>query len=109
MFRSILRAIASTTVALVAVAAIASTAAAGPRADDAGGRIGVGALTNEPVRPDDRADRTPGVFFDVREHVAPGHRFRWDDAAVGAAASLGALLVTGIAALSIRRRARLAH
>jgi hypothetical protein len=59
------------------------------------------------VRPDDRpGTRGPGLAPVVLERAAAGEAFGWGDALVGAGAALGAVLVAGAAALTIRHRGR---
>ena len=91
------------------------------RPDDRGAPIGVGALAAPvsvaatgivafktiPVRPDDRhAARGPGVFFTAPTHVAAPDVFQLDDAALGAVATFGAVLLAAAAAFTLRRRSR---
>jgi hypothetical protein len=65
--------------------------------------------TGVAIRPDDRGDaRGPGALSAPPLGVPAGDPFQWDDAAAGAVAMLGALLLTAAIALTIRRRGRMA-
>lgn len=62
------------------------------------------------TRPDDRAGaRGPGfvVTGPPLEAVASSDAFQWDDATLGAAAALGAMLLAAALAYGMRRRGRL--
>jgi hypothetical protein len=86
--------------------------------NDRGGMLGVGGiespgLQSTPVRPDDRGGlRGPGtVSTEVATQmptvtIASGDGFQWGDAAFGAAAALGFVLLGMLAALTIRHRSR---
>lgn len=130
------RTVASSAIALITAAVLASTAVAGIRPDDRGARIGVGgtsvdqvsptrpddqagpigtgaltvASTSTAIRPDDRVEaRGPGAYFTAPIQAAARDGFEWGDAALGSAATLGALLAA-VAAFTARRRLRpLAH
>jgi hypothetical protein len=67
--------------------------------------------TGVAIRPDDRGDaRGPGGLAapPLGVPAASGHPFQWDDAAAGAVAMLGALLLGAAIALMIRGRRRVA-
>jgi hypothetical protein len=102
---------------LLGVGATSAAATVPVRPDDRSGRIGIGAVTdpvddvtpiavasvNTPVRPDDRTEpRGPGAFFAASVEFAALDSFQWDDAALGALAALGTVLLAGAAAVTKR-------
>jgi hypothetical protein len=104
--------VAAGLVLVTAMIAPAAGAASGLRPDDrtVGPRSEVGAVTQS-VRPDDRAG-SRGPLVTIREAPAPsasGDSFDFGDAALGAVAATGAILmVLGTTLVVIRRRARIA-
>ncbi len=108
----------------VGAAAVAHVAPARP--DDRAGSFGVGAIATSsaqavepilvsriadvPVRPDDvAAARGPGALSSLFQAAAltnAGSSFRWRDAAVGGAGTLGAVLLACALAISVRQRRR---
>jgi hypothetical protein len=104
--------VAAGLVLVAAMIAPAAGAASGLRPDDraVGPRSEIGAATRS-VRPDDRGGYR-GPFVTIREAPAPsasGNSFDFGDAALGAVAATGTILVVlGTALVVIRRRTRLA-
>jgi hypothetical protein len=96
-----------------AIAAPAAAAASGLRPNDraVGSRSEISASGTLSIRPDDRAGYR-GPFFTTRQATAPsasGDSFDFGDAALGAVAATGAILVVfGTALVVIRRRTRFA-
>ncbi len=96
-----------------AIAVPAAVAASGLRPDNraVGPRSEITASGTPPTRPDDRAGYR-GAFVNIRQAPAPtasGDSFDVGDAALGAGAATGTILVVlGTALVVIRRRTRLA-
>jgi hypothetical protein len=100
-------------VLVAAIAAPAAVAASGLRPDDraVGPRSEIATSGTPSIRPDDRAGYR-GAFVTTRQSPAPsarGDSFDFGDAALGAVAATGTILVVlGTALVVIRRRTRLA-
>jgi hypothetical protein len=96
-------------------AEVAGDAAVVP--NDRGGMLGVGSIESpSPVahqRPDDRAGlHGPGMVVTAGSTQAPSvtvtnDGFRWGDAAFGAAAALGIVLLGTLAVVFVRQRSRM--
>lgn len=97
-------------VGLLAVVVPSATMAA-TRPDDRAGVRGLDAGTMVHLRPDDRSGvrgsiASPPVLHSV---TATSDAFAWNDAAAGAALTLGAISLVGLGVLASRRRGRAAQ
>lgn len=96
-----------------AITSPAAVAASAVRPDDraVGARSEIAGSGSASIRPDDRAGYR-GAFVNIRQAPAPtasGDSFDFGDAALGAVAATGTILVVlGTALVVIRRRTRLA-